>query len=150
MDRSIAKLRRALDQHAVSGELFDLQLWMKLWVFDVLAVLLFNQDFGGLDTGDPGKLPLTSEHLRIALASGLVPWTIKYVKWLPKIPVTAVQKLYRGRQILVNMARNCVADLLQNKDQENSLLRVLISARDPETGDVMDMEDVRSEAFGFL
>jgi len=54
--------------------------WVKLFVFDVLGILLFDSSFGVLDSGDEGKLPLTDAHVTIALAVGLVEWTVSYAK----------------------------------------------------------------------
>lgn len=86
IDAGLAKLRLQLDFHAQSGALLNLRT-RKLFVFDVLGALLFNQDFGALDSGDVSKLPRSEEHVRIALSAGLVPWTVRFVKLMPKIPV---------------------------------------------------------------
>lgn len=150
IDAGMAKLRLQLDKHAESGELLNIRTWIKLFVFDVLGGLLFNQDFGALDSGDVTKLPRSEEHVRIALAAGLVPWTVKYTKLISRIPIQAIQKLYEGRRQVVAMANSCVKHLEKQTGEEDTLLACLLSARDPDTDELLDIEDVKSEALGFL
>lgn len=150
MDEHMALLRQTLDEHAASRTPIDLQKWIKLWIFDVLGILIFNRSFEALATGDSGKLPDNDAHVRIALASGLVPWTIQYVKWLPHVPLRKIQDMYRGRQALKQMAEDCVSGVFQTKSQDNTLMLALFAAEDEQTGQKLDRADIISEAFGFL
>jgi hypothetical protein len=46
IDSSLSQLVDAFDNFARSGETFDLKLWIRLYIFDVLGELAFSQSYG--------------------------------------------------------------------------------------------------------
>jgi hypothetical protein len=78
----------------------------------------------------------------------LLPHIRTLTSWLP-----FVRRLHKSRAALAMTARRSVADAIENYksgEKVHTLLNRLIEAKDPVTGAKLDVDEINSEAFGFL
>ena len=66
IDERLVVLRSKLNSFAKSKETFDLKMWLRFFVIDVLGELAFSQSFGMLESGDESKEPTVAKHLMLA------------------------------------------------------------------------------------
>jgi len=105
IDGCLSQLLDALDGFASRGEIFDLKLWVRLYIFDVLGELAFSQQFGGLKSGSEDMLPPIPEHVRLATVAGQIPdYTTQLIKLMSYSPIPWIQRLYKGRAALKDVS----------------------------------------------
>jgi hypothetical protein len=162
LDANIAILKTKLIEHIDRNEVFDLKKLLHYYVIDVLGELAFGKSFGVQLADDESLVPPVKEHSLLAAVTGSWPMmTQKLRKWLPKVPVPALQQLFRGRAACASLAsqsvRRRMAELQDAKEnpelasgQKKDILTPLILAKDPETGEHLPQSILEAEAFGFM
>jgi cytochrome P450 len=82
-------------------------------------------------------------------------------RYLPLVPWQPLRDLFNGRQACAKFAAECVARRLRDLEeaktkggslegQRKDILTSLILARDPETGALLSLAELETEAFGFM
>ncbi|KAH7405628.1 cytochrome P450 [Phaeosphaeria sp. MPI-PUGE-AT-0046c] len=162
LDANVKILKEKLGGYCDRGEIFDLKKVIHFYVIDVLGELAFGQPFGIQESGDESLVPPVVEHSLLAAVTGSWPaMTVTLKRWLPKLPLQNLQRLFEGRAAVVRMASTCVqqrmAALQDAKDDDRAasttrkdILTGLILAKDPETGEKLTQADLQTEAFGFI
>jgi len=162
LDINIQILKDRIRSYTASGQVFDLNKVLHYYVIDVLGELAFGQSFGIQVADDESMVPPVIEHSLLAAATGAWPtmlFTLK--KWLPKIPYEPLQRLFAGRQAVIDLAVRCVnrrreqlKDVIENptslKAQRKDILTSLLLAKHPDTGEMLPAIDIEAEAFGFM
>lgn len=160
LDENIQILKEKIQSHINRNEMFDLKKVLHYYVIDVLGELAFSQSFGVQRSDDETRVPPVVEHSLLAAATGSWPMmTMALKKWLPYVPDAGLKKLFAGRKACADLASVSIdrrlADLStsQNSDgkaERKDILTNLIKATDPETGEKLTPDDLKTEAFGFM
>jgi cytochrome P450 len=152
IDGCLSQLIDGLDRYARNNEIVDLKLWIRLYIYDVLGELAFSQSFGALQKGDESVIPPVTEHVRLSTVAGQIPdYTTQLIKIMSYAPIPWIQRLYKGRAALRELTARCVEKRMTQKDSKRQdLLGRLISAKDPQTGQTLDVIDIQTEAFGMI
>lgn len=164
LDTNIKIMRQKIRNHAEKEEVFDLKKVLHYYTIDVLGELAFGQSFGAQLSDDEALVPPVVEHSWLAAVTGSWPsMTATLKRWLPLIPHSGLQKLFRGRAECVDLAARSVQqrmDALQQTKMDElessigsrrkDILTSLIQATDPETGAHLRQVDLETEAFGFM
>ncbi|KAF2107470.1 putative benzoate 4-monooxygenase cytochrome P450 [Lophiotrema nucula] len=159
LDENITILKNRLSRYCNTGEAFDLKRLFHFYVIDVLGELAFAQSFGVQEADDESLVPPVVEHSLLAAATGAWPsMTFKLKRWLPKLPVRGLRKLFEGRAACAKLAADCVrrrvAALQEGEKAGNEhrkdILTSLILAEHPDTGERLTQADLETEAFGFI
>ncbi|KAB2568799.1 Cytochrome P450 monooxygenase gsfF [Lasiodiplodia theobromae] len=156
IDSCLAKLLARLDAAAATGEPIDLKAWISFFVIDVLGELAFSRSFDMLERGQTEALPPLKEHVFLAMLTGQFPAIVPLVnKYLPYIPIPALQATIKGRMKLRQLAIDRITHRLAHPDpSRRDLLAKLISSyenADPDAaGGQLDVVDIQTEAFGFI
>jgi hypothetical protein len=162
LDLNIQILKEKIGTYSSKNEAFDLKKVLHYYTIDVLGELAFSQTFGVQISDDESLVPPVKEHSLLAAATGawpLMTYTLK--KWLPKIPLQALQELFNGRAACASLASQCVQrrmnalqDIKDNSLVESvhrkDILTNLILAKHPDTGERLTQKDLETEAFGFM
>ncbi|KAK0638079.1 Cytochrome P450 monooxygenase gsfF [Lasiodiplodia hormozganensis] len=153
IDSCLAKLLARLDAAAATGEPIDLKAWISFFVIDVLGELAFSRSFDMLERGQTEALPPLKEHVFLAMLTGQFPAIVPLVnKYLPYIPIPALQATIKGRMKLRQLAIDRITTRLAHPDpSRRDLLAKLIASY--ESGDDaagIDVVDIQTEAFGFI
>lgn len=159
LDENIKILKAKLSGYCDRGEVFDLKKLLHFYVIDVLGELAFSQSFGVQMADDESLVPPVVEHSLLAAATGAWPaMTFRLKRWLPKLPIQSLRKLFEGRAACAALAASCVrsrvAALRDVKEgdtaQRKDILTSLILAKHPDTGEKLTQADLEAEAFGFM
>lgn len=160
LDENIQILKEKIQSHINRNEMFDLKKVLHYYVIDVLGELAFSQSFGVQRSDDETRVPPVVEHSLLAAATGSWPMmTMALKKRLPYVPDAGLKKLFAGRKACADLASVSIdrrlADLStsQNSDgkaERKDILTNLIKATDPETGEKLTPDDLKTEAFGFM
>jgi cytochrome P450 len=87
--------------------------------------------------------------------------TFMLKKWLPKLPIQGLQRLFQGRAACASLASQCVQRRMQDvrdvrdddatmSKERNDILTNLILAKHPDTGERLTQAELETEAFGFM
>ncbi|KAL9115317.1 MAG: hypothetical protein Q9227_000638 [Pyrenula ochraceoflavens] len=166
-DRHVRNLIRRLDQKAASRKAFHLEEVLRFYSQDANGDLSLGVQFGTQNADDPALLPPLNDHIALAKLTGYVPW-IKptFDKYGSMIPWPYLRKLLRSRAWMRQEAAR-VTDLEfvrtgrnDGKAAENltedpepgriNLFSSLVRARDPDTGEYIERDDITSNAITFL
>lgn len=165
LDLNVEILKSKIAEHAEKGEAFDLKKVIHFYVIDVLGELAFSQSFDVQVSGDESRVPPVVEHSLLAAATGAWPrMTTRLKRWLPKIPLRGLQRLFEGRAACARLASQCVQRRLSalnsavEKDggevvtagERKDILTNLVLAKHPDTGERLTQTDLETEAFGFM
>ncbi|KAF2258926.1 cytochrome P450, partial [Lojkania enalia] len=151
IDGCIAKLRLKLDEFTKTGEAFDLALWFSFLGFDILGELAFSKSFDILASSNPNDMPPFLAHGSLAAVGGQIPWFLKALPYLQNLPISTFRHLTAGRAALRQFAIDSVNARIAAKDEaRRDLLYRLLEAKDPSTGEQLELEDIQTEAFGFI
>jgi len=98
IDGCLSQLIDAFDNFAHRGEVFDLKLWIKLYIFDVLGELAFSQSYGALKAGSDEILPPIGDHVRLGTVAGQIPqYATEITKYASRLPIEWIQVAGRSR-----------------------------------------------------
>lgn len=162
---SLAQMESIFDKHIrnllgaiaakCGNEPFDLKELIAYYTYDVMGELIFNADFGSQVAQDATHLPPINQHIYLGCLYGMLPTLLPHSMRLSRyIPLPWLQHLLQSRSKLREQTDHHVGKEMEREKQANSqrhnLLRRLIQATDPETGERLTREQVDSEAFGFL
>lgn len=160
LDANIKILKGKIAGFAERNEVFDLKKVLQFYVVDVLGELAFSQSFGVQIADDESMVPPVVEHSLLAAVTGSLPSMTKALKrWLPKVPLRGLRRLFEGRAACAKLASQCVQrrlNVLQDvkedaaSQQRKDILTSLILAEEPETGARLSQTDLETEAFGFM
>lgn len=162
LDLNIEILKRKVAGYSSRNETFDLKRVLHYYTIDVLGELAFSQSFGVQISDDESLVPPVKEHSLLAAATGAWPLMLHTLKrWLPRVPIVELRKLFEGRAACASLASHCVQrrmEVLQDiKGEDGSgigqrkdILTNLILAKHPDTGERLTQADLETEAFGFM
>lgn len=160
LDLNVQILKEKVAGLCDRDEAFDLKKLLHYYTIDVLGELAFSQSFGVQVADDESLVPPVQEHSLLAAVTGAWPlMTMRLKRWLPKVPIDGLQRLFRGRAACAALASKCVQrrlDALRDiKDdqaarQRKDILTNLIFAKHPDTGERLTQTDLETEAFGFM
>ena len=166
-DRNVRALIKKLNERAKLGEAFNLSDILKFYSQDTNGDLSLGIQFGTQKADDPELVPLLNDHIALAKLTGYVPWTKKWFdKYGKFVPWPYLQQLLRSRALMRAEAAR-VTDLefkrvgridgvemkdLPDDDEPNriNLFTSLVRAKDPETGEPIERDDIISNAITFL
>ena len=98
IDGCLSQLIDAFDNFARRGEVFDLKLWIKLYIFDVLGELAFSQSYGALKVGSDKVLPPIGDHVRLGTVAGQFPqYAAEITKYASRLPIEWIRVAGRSR-----------------------------------------------------
>jgi hypothetical protein len=98
IDSSLSQLIDAFDNFARSGETFDLKLWIRLYIFDVLGELAFSQSYGALKAGNDDILPPIGDHVRLGTVAGQFPeYATQITKYASRLPIEWIRVAGQSR-----------------------------------------------------
>lgn len=101
IDGCLSQLVDQLDHYAARGEIVDLKMWIRLYIYDVLGELAFSQSFGALKSSDESVIPPVTEHVRLSTVAGQIPeYTTQLIKIMSYAPIPWIRRLYKGRAAL--------------------------------------------------
>ncbi|SPO04691.1 probable cytochrome P450 CYP3/CYP5/CYP6/CYP9 subfamilies [Cephalotrichum gorgonifer] len=156
LDANIRILRSIISNHARSGQIFDLKKLLHHYTIDVLGELAFSRTFG-VQTSDDALVPRVVPHTLLGSVTGAWPAMTQTLRgWLPVIPHSGLQDLFKGRAECVKLASECVERRLKEVKEEKAeerrkdILTSLILAKHPDTGENIAKIDLEAEAFGFI
>lgn len=151
IDRHVTELRRKLDWYAETGAEFNVSEVVNYFAWDIIGELAFSMQFNTQKDNDPSKLPRINDHIFLGSIFGLLSFLLPYSRLVSLyIPSPWLQNLIKGRMKLREQTNVCVADRLQNPDKTEDLMSPLINTSDPQTGRLLGLDDLATEAFGFL
>lgn len=162
LDANVEILKEKMAQFCDRDEVFDLKKVLHYYTIDVLGELAFSQSLGVQVADDESLVPPVKEHSLLAAMTGAWPlMTMRLKKWLPKVPMEGLQRLFRGRAACAQLAARCVqkrldalsgmkGDDLAAVGQRKDILTNLIFAKHPDTGARLTQTDLETEAFGFM
>ncbi|KIW16058.1 hypothetical protein PV08_06109 [Exophiala spinifera] len=150
-DRRINHLVRTMDSFGAAP--FDLKELIGYYTYDLMGELIFNAEFGTMETQDPKGLPPINEHIFLGCIYGMLPSLLPYsMRLAPRVPLPWLQHLLAGRKKLRDQTATHVAvELAKDKTEvRHNILSRLTQATDPETGEGLTEAEISSEAFAFL
>ncbi|KAF4999987.1 hypothetical protein FDECE_11335 [Fusarium decemcellulare] len=159
LDANIAILCQKISTFAEKDQVFDLKRLLHFYTIDVLGELAFSRSFGVQLSDDESLVPPVIEHSLLGAVTGSWPaMTQALKKWLPMVPHSGLQALFKGRADCARLAAECVQRRIKDledakqKDehQRKDILTNLILATDPDTGEHLKQSDLEAEAFGFM
>ena len=105
LDLNIKVLVDKISIPGAQGDAFDLKKLIQNYAIDVLGELAFTKSFKLQETGDEsGALPVAA-HSLLKTANGAWPSVIKTLKkWLCVVSLDSLQRLFEGRQKVIQMA----------------------------------------------
>ena len=152
-DRHIQTFRSKIDEIAVSGDVVDLKEKIAYYAWDVIGELAFSTQFDTQKADDPEKLPPINNHIFLSSlygsASSLLPHSRNITN---RLPVPWLQALLKSRAGLRDITAKCVGACMKDRGKHttHNLLTQLVEAKDPESGEMLDVADIASEAFAFV
>jgi benzoate 4-monooxygenase len=151
IDINIKILIQKLQYFTKTGEIFDLKMTISHFVLDILGQVAFSQSF---DSQSLDKyithIPAINDHLLLSCVIGELPLqsvTKLLVRWSP---IGWMRRLVKSRNVLKAICASCVRKKIENPEGQRDLLKSLVTARDPETGDGLSEQEINSEAFAML
>ncbi|RSL55937.1 hypothetical protein CEP53_006939 [Fusarium sp. AF-6] len=156
LDANIKLLRDKISGFAKDGRAFDLKKLLHYYTIDVLGELAFSQSFNLQVSDDESLVPRVVPHTLLGSVLGAWPsMTQTLKKWLPLVPHSGLQDLFKGRAECAKLASECVERRLNQvkedgADGRTDILTRLILAVHPDTGERIDRIDLEAEAFGFI
>ncbi|KIX92184.1 uncharacterized protein Z520_12065 [Fonsecaea multimorphosa CBS 102226] len=161
LDINIKLLKDKITRYSRTGEAFDLKKLLHYYVIDALGELAFSKSFGIQETDDESRVPPVVEHSLLAAVTGAWPLMTQTLKtYLPMLPHSGLQKLFRGRQACADLAARSVQrrlddvrrqqELSPHQAERKDILTNLILAKHPDTGERLTQTDLETEAFGFI
>ena len=165
-DRNVKGLIDKLDMRAKSGGAFHLEDVIRFFSQDCNGDLSLGVQFETQKVDNPAFLPPLNDHIALAKLTGYVPWVKPYFDkfgWM--IPWPYLQKLLRSRAWMRQEASR-VTDIefrrtgrmsgdIKDLAEEDELGRInlftsLVRAKDPESGELIERDDITSNAITFL
>lgn len=159
IDKTLEKFMAKMDKFAETGVPFDIYFWFELFTMDLMGELALGNNFGVLDAGKPARYSsLVEQSQRFANHSGLLPFGKFNVKVLSWVPLPGIQRLYKGRLEYLEYARQALEkrfhedrkQILPSGKPRQDIMQRFIEARDPETGQQMDFEELRAETSSLM
>lgn len=158
VDGIMGKFLARTDEFATSGQPFDIYFWFELFTMDLMGELALGSSFGTIDAGEPARYSkLVEQSQRFANHSGLLPfgkWNVKVLRW---VPLPQFQQLYKARLEYLDYARQALEKRFQNDRKRDSMekprqdiMQRFIEAKDPETGQRMDFDELRAETSSLM
>lgn len=150
-DRHINALLQRIDKNG--DETFDLKALIAYYTYDLMGELIFNADFGSQKAQRPEELPPINNHVFLGCLFGMMPSLLPYsMQYAGRIPWPWLQNLLQSRRQLRDKTSKHVSNELakDRSGQRHNILARLISAKDPETGEMLSDDEINSEAFAFL
>lgn len=164
-DRHVKALLDKLDKRAERGKSFHFEDVLRFYSQDCNGDLSLGIQFRTQEHDDPSLVPPLNDHIALAKLTGYVPWTKpsfdRFGKWLPW---PYLQRLLASRAWMRGEAAR-VTDLefrrtgrdkgqiSPEEDEEPgrvNLFTGLVRAKDPDTGELIERDDVISNAITFL
>lgn len=161
LDINIKLLKEKIMRYCLDGEVFDLKKLLHYYVIDALGELAFSKSFGVQESDDESRVPPVVEHSLLAAVTGAWPlMTTRLKTYLPLVPHSGLQQLFKGRQACADLASRSVQrrldDVKRQKEldpeaaERKDILTNLILAKHPDTGERLTQIDLETEAFGFM
>jgi benzoate 4-monooxygenase len=151
IDRHLVELRKALDSFAETRQEFDISQIINYFAYDIIGELAFSMHFNTQKDADPQNLPPINDHIFLGSIFGLLSFLLPYSRLVSLyIPSQWLQGLIRSRMKLRAQTNACVAERIQNPNKTEDLMSPLINTADPMTGRLLGLDDLATEAFGFL
>ena len=159
VDLTLEKFKKKMDEFAHSEKPFDIYFWFELFTMDLMGELALGNSFGVLEAGEPARYAsLVEQSQRFANYSGLLPFGKMNVKVLSCIPLPTVQRLYEARLEYLDFARRALEGRFQNTRRQvlpsgkprQDIMQRFIEAKDPETGQQMDFDELRAETSSLM
>jgi hypothetical protein len=161
-DRHASGMIKKLDRVAESGKPFDLSGIFKFYAQDTNRELSFSMQYHLQDKGDISLWPPMNLYITISKICGYVPGLLgPVVNYGPYVPY--LSDGLRSRNGLIQDAiRNSSFEFEKRRvkhaeetfeDDDNTrvnLLTSLVNAKDPETGEMLDLIDIAGEAMSFV
>lgn len=159
VDGIMAKFLRKMDGFAETGQPFDIYFWFELFTMDLMGELALGSSFGTIDAGKPARYSqLVEQSQRFANHSGLLPFGKYNVKALSWVPLPRFRRLYQARLEYLEYARQALErrfrddrsrQVTDGKPRQDIMQR-FIEAKDPETGEQMDFDELRAETSSLM
>lgn len=156
LDANIKLLRDKISGFAKDGRAFDLKKLLHYYTIDILGELAFSRSFSLQVSDDESLVPRVVPHTLLGSVTGAWPsMTQMLKKWLPLVPHSGLQDLFKGRAECAQLASECVERRLSQvkeggANERTDILTRLILAEHPDTGERIDRIDLEAEAFGFM
>ncbi|KAG4444379.1 hypothetical protein IFR05_000144 [Cadophora sp. M221] len=161
IDANIKLLKANIRRYCDTKEAFDLKKLLQYFSIDTLGDLAFSQPFGIQETLDESRVPPVVDHSFLAAITGAWPLMTKSLKrYLPYVPHSGLQKLFKGRKMCTDLASQSVERRLNgvrmqkkrelDMPERKDILTNLILAKHPDTGENLSRIDLETEAFGFI
>jgi benzoate 4-monooxygenase len=159
VDRTMATFMTRMDDFAKAGEAFDIYFWFELFTMDLMGELALGNNFGVLEAGKPARYStLVEQSQRYANHSGLLPFGKLNVKILSWVPLPSIQRLYKARLEYLEYARMALEKRFQEDRNQvlpsgkprQDIMQRFIEARDPETDQQMDFDELRAETSSLM
>lgn len=126
------------NEHVASGKPFDVSREMMRLTLRVIGLTMLSTDVEGQSSA-VGDAIDDLLHITIRRINGLFGWP----EWVP----TAENRRYdRARSTLDRIVNDLIAERRRSGEDKGDLLSMLMSARDPETGEGMSDTQLRDEA----
>jgi benzoate 4-monooxygenase len=161
-DRHASIMMKKLDRIAESGEPIDLIEIFKFYTQDTNGELSFSMQYHLQEKGDISLWPPMNLYITMAKICGYVPGLLgPVVKFGPYIPYLRgllksrsglIQDAIRNSQVEYEKRRVKHAEATFDDDDNTriNLLTSLVMAKDPETGEMLDLVDIAEEAMSFV
>ncbi|KAH7391591.1 putative benzoate 4-monooxygenase cytochrome P450 [Cadophora sp. MPI-SDFR-AT-0126] len=161
IDANIKLLKANIRRYCGTGEVFDLKKLLHYFSIDAFGDLAFSQPFGIQETHDESRVPPVVDHSLLAAVTGAWPLMTKLLKrYLPYVPHSGLQELFKGRKMCADLAARSVERRLNwvriqqtqvlDAPERKDILTNLILAKHPDTGERLTQIDLETEAFGFI
>lgn len=151
-DEHVANLCRRLDEYSTSQKAFDLKDMVTRYQYDLMGHLAFNRSFDTQLATD-AKVPEWNDHFYLGCIYGMMPSLLPYSMRMGNyLPLKWFQNLVQSRAQMRQQTIDSVTRSIESSDEarDRSLLRYVIEARDPDSGERLSQLDICTEAFGFL
>ena len=158
VDGIMAKFLAKMDDFATTNEPFDIYFWFELFTMDLMGELALGSSFGTIDAGTPARYSkLVEQSQRFANHSGLLPFGKYNVTVLSWIPLSRFQQLYKARLEYLEYARHALERRFEDDRRQTvvskprqDIMQRFIEAKDPETGQQMDFNELRAETSSLM
>ncbi|KAL3459361.1 cytochrome P450 [Aspergillus heterothallicus] len=116
-------------------EVFDFKEVLALYVLDILGEVAFGKSFGAQRKGASEELHAIGDHLLLSGVIGELPGQ-NVTKLLARLsPVPWMRRLVKSREALKRICAGCVRFKIENPSDRPDLLKSLVEAVDPESGE---------------
>ena len=160
VDLTLDRFKRKMDDFARTGQPFDIYFWFELFTMDLMGELALGSSFGVLEAGKPARYSsLVEQSQRFANHSGLLPFGKSNVRILSWVPLPYIRRLWKARLEYLEYARRALERRFQDhrrqvlpsgKKPRQDIMQRFIEAKDPETGQQMDFDELRAETSSLM